>query len=272
MNTRIIVVDIGNTSIALAVAEGERIGPVHRLPTHAKTDAHTLRATLNRAVGRRPAAGAALCSVVPRLNARWLDALRRATGCAPLLIHHRLRLGVGIDYPHPGSIGADRLANASGAVARYGAPVVVADFGTALTFDVISRAGAYIGGVIAPGLPLMTEYLAERTALLPHLDLRRAAAGGSPPACLPAIGKSTLEAMLSGARWGYLGMVREILARVRRELGERRVRLCATGGYAAWALAGARLPVRIAPDLTLFGIRRIFDLNRGATRHALDSS
>jgi type III pantothenate kinase len=109
-------------------------------------------------------------------------------------VSHKITLGVGIDYPKPETIGADRLANAAAAVALYGSPAIVVDFGTAVTFDVISAAGDYAGGVIAPGLNAMTDYLHNRTALLPRVSLREPHR---------AIGRSTVEAMRSGAIHGY---------------------------------------------------------------------
>ncbi len=261
MKPFIIVVDLGNTSTSFALARGTRILHAGRLPTRG-TDRGLIRRRLAGLVRGRQVQGAALCSVVPARNGIWAAELRRLTGTRPLIVTHRLKLGIRLAYPRPKTIGADRLANACAAADRYGVPVIVADFGTALTFDIVSRQGAYQGGVIAPGLPLMTDYLAERTALLPRLRLdapvRRRA--GS------AIGKSTAQAMRIGARLGYVGMVREIVGRLKRTLREPRLRLCATGGYAAWALAGSGLKVRIDPRLTLRGIARIVELNRKKDR------
>jgi type III pantothenate kinase len=205
-----------------------------------------------QARGAHEVHGAAICSVVPRANARWIRALAKVTDQPPLLIDHKLELGVRIRYARPQDIGPDRLANASEAVARFGAPVIVADFGTALTFDVVSKDSEYIGGAIAPGLPLMTDYLADKTALLPHIQL-----SGRPP----AIGRSTLGAMRIGANVGYRGIVREIVQHLMKGLGVTRMPLCATGGYAKWALQGLDMPFSIAPNLTLAGVARIWALN-----------
>ncbi len=120
-----------------------------------------------------------------------------------LFLTPKLDLGVGIDYPAPRSIGADRLANAAAVAELYGHPAIVVDFGTAVTFDVVSSGGDYVGGVIAPGLEAMTNFLYQRTALLPRLTLREPRR---------AIGKTTRDAMMSGAVLGYRGLVREILA------------------------------------------------------------
>ncbi|MBI2438198.1 MAG: type III pantothenate kinase, partial [Lentisphaerae bacterium] len=252
MSEFVIVVDVGNTSTALALARAGRITGITRLPTRTMSGMDVKQA-LKRLTRNRKIAGAMLCSVVPKRNRLWLSELLACSGRAPLVLHHGLKLGVRLDYPNPSGIGADRLANASAAACRYGANVIVADFGTALTFDVVAD-NAYLGGIIVPGLPLMTDYLAEKTALLPHLELApyRGLAGNTH--AMPVIGKSTRAAMAIGARLGYLGMVREIFKRLKQTLKIRKIRLCATGGYAAWALAGSDLKVRIDPDLTLFGI------------------
>jgi type III pantothenate kinase len=196
----------------------------------------------------------AISSVVPGRNRAWARAARELGVDDVLWVKHDLRLDVKLAYPDPASIGADRLANACAAVQRYGAPVIVADFGTALTFDVVSPARAYLGGIIAPGLPLMFDYLAEKTALLPHIR---------PGTARHPIGKSTEEAMRLGARHGYRGMVREILEHVRTRMKWKKCAFCATGGYAPWVLKGLGLGIKHDEDLTLFGVGRVFDLNRG---------
>lgn len=257
----IIVVDIGNTSTSFALARQGAIAHVDRLPTQG-TSRLAIRRRLAAMVRAHPIRGAALCSVVPEQNCAWTRELRRLTGRPPLLVQHRLKLGIGIKYPRPGTIGADRLANACAAAELYGPPIIVADFGTALTFDIVARDLSYIGGIIAPGLPLMTEYLADRTALLPRVQLEHRGARHPGLQKMPVIGKSTVEAIRIGARLGYVGMVREIFRRLRSSLQEPGLRLCATGGYAAWVLAGSGLRVRIDPNLTLKGISRIYHLNQ----------
>ena len=158
-----------------------------------------------------------------------------------------------IDYPKPKLIGADRLANAAAVAKLYGYPAIVVDFGTAVTFDIISASGAYIGGVIAPGLEAMTNFLYQRTALLPKLSLKEPQR---------AIGKSTLDAMRSGAVFGYRGLVREILARIKAEqFSRKKVAVIATGGYAR--LIASKLPevALVHPHLTLEGLRIVGNLN-----------
>jgi type III pantothenate kinase len=194
-----------------------------------------------------------MASVVPT-KAELLRELFRREGRELVEVSHRVRLGVAVDFPSPESVGADRLANAAAVAGRGCAlPAIVVDFGTAVTFDIIAEGPAYIGGVIAPGLDLMRDYLHQRTALLPQIDLRE------PPA---AIGRSTIDAMLSGAVHGYRGLVREILVQVTRELGSpRRPRILATGGYADLIAAGLPEIDEVDPLLTMRGLALVGTLN-----------
>lgn len=156
-------------------------------------------------------------------------------------------LGMGIDYPQPTQIGADRLANAAGVLSRHRVPAIIIDFGTAVTFDVISDQPAYCGGVIAPGLGAMSGYLTRRTALLPEIELEEP---GS------AIGKSTEHAMQVGAVYGYRGLVKEIIGKVRAELSGDPV-VVATGGDAALIARGVPEIEVVDADITLDGLRQV---------------
>jgi len=190
-------------------------------------------------------------SVVPTKNSAISKAAH--TKARVLWLDWKLKLGVAIEYPNPQSIGADRLANATAVAEFYGCPAIVVDFGTAVTFDVVSERRSYIGGVIAPGLEAMTNFLYQRTALLPRLSLREPHR---------AVGKSTVEAMRSGAVFGYRGLVREILAQIRAEqFSRKKVVVVATGGYAR--LIASQLPevAVIHPHLTLEGLRIVGNLN-----------
>jgi type III pantothenate kinase len=247
----VLLIDVGNTSTTIGYGLGRMISRVSHIPTVECTKSADVRKIVDIACrGDRPEC-AVLCSVVPATNGRWKSALRAArVSC--LVVSHEIELGVRVAYPKPATIGADRLANATAACRDFGSPVIVADFGTALTFDVVDASGSYVGGVIAPGLPLMTDYLCERTALLPRVSLQGA--------CAP-IGRSTAGAMRIGARVGYRGMVREITDYLRSVAGMDGAALCATGGYADWALRGSNLGYCVDPDLTLKGLSRIHELN-----------
>jgi type III pantothenate kinase len=249
---RIVVIDVGNTSTAVGLFCGGRIFKRDRIATSVRNAAQ-LHARISGLAGAKRPDGVVLSSVVPAVNRLWKDVARRLWRGVPLLsVNHRCKLGVPITYPKPWTIGADRLANACEAAHRYGAPVIVADFGTAVTFDIVSGTKGYVGGVIAPGLSLMFSYLSEKTALLPHIK---------PGPVRHYVGKSTVEAMRLGAVWGYRGLVREILKELTSRIGEKNIKLCATGGYAEWVLRGSGIPMPVDPDLTLRGLGRIFDLN-----------
>lgn len=236
-----LLIDNSNTRTKFRLADEAGLRDEHRVtPTEKLTAAH-----LNHLLDGLEFSHAVLCSVVPEKAAilqAWL---------APHTPLHSIscqsRLDIAIDYPTPEQIGADRLANAVAAHARYGAPSIVIDFGTAVTFDVIGAPAAYLGGAIAPGLAAMTDNLAKRTALLPQIELEEPTS---------AIGKSTVHAMQIGAVLGYRGMIREILAGIRHDLvGDPTI--VATGGDAALIACGLPDISHIDPDLTMEGIWRI---------------
>ncbi len=241
-----LLININNSFTRFAAATPRALRRVSRLPTASLTPRDVAKMA-------RPGQYVVLSSVVPEKGRMARRALAAHAAAGRLLVvSSKLNLGAGIDYPRPATIGADRLANAAAVLELYGAPAIVVDFGTALTFDILSPAGNYIGGVIAPGLGAMTDYLFQRTALLPRIR---------PAEPASAIGKSTRAAMLVGAVYGYRGLVREILAQVRRQLGVRRLHVIATGGYAK--LIAAKLPEigAVHPNLTLEGLRIIANLN-----------
>lgn len=239
----VLVIDIGNTSTSFGLYAKGRVTRVGRIDT-AKSTAGALRRTL---AGYR-AERAVIASVVPKVNKVWASAANRPV----LFVDHTTTLGVSISYPKPATIGADRLANACGGFEKYGAPLIVADFGTAVTFDCVSRDRAYIGGVIAPGLPLMFSYLAEKTAKLPLIK---------PGPTRTTVGRSTEEAMKLGARWGYRGMVREIVLQLLTNPALKGAKLVATGGYASWVVKGLTPRMVVDQGLTLYGLGRISELN-----------
>ena len=238
---RLVAIDVGNTSTAVGLWSDGRVSHV----AHIDGPSEAACAAVERLATSRGVAGIAYASVVPgkdrafRALARRLGLRLRVVTCRAFPV-----AGLRLDYPRPETIGADRLADAAGAVSRYGAPVLIMDFGTALTAAVVTADRVWRGGVIAPGFPLMRDYLFERTARLPKMSL------GSGP--LPKVGRSTVEAMRLGARVGYRGMVREIVATLRRNFACD-FRLVATGGFAKWVLSGLDQPFKVDPTLTLYG-------------------
>ena len=276
---KLIVVDVGNTSTAVGLwsdgrvshvahcdggfAEASRIvaslikllhssTPYSLTPTLPYSLTPSLPHSLTPSLSNSPAPPPALAyvSVVPKVDRTW-RLFAKAHNLAFRQVAHKCfdattgrQSMLAIDYPKPETIGADRLADAAGAVSRYGAPVLVMDFGTALTAAVVTSDRVWRGGVIAPGFPLMRDYLFERTAKLPRMKI------GSGRA--PKIGRSTEEAMRFGALVGYRGMVREIVAELKKNF-KTDFRLVATGGFAKWVLKDLDLPFTIDPTLTLYG-------------------
>jgi type III pantothenate kinase len=240
-----LLIDISNSFTKLAFATRRRISKPMRTETPKFTSAVLKRFIRNRKIDMF-----VVCSVVPKKNAVVRSA---AKGARILWLTPAIKLGVGIDYPNPKKIGADRLANAAAVTALYGCPAVVVDFGTAVTFDIVSAQRKYVGGVIAPGLESMTNFLYQRTALLPKLSLKEPRS---------AVGRSTIEAMRAGAVIGYRGLVREIIARIKAERFARQtVRVIATGGYAGLIAAHLNEIDAVHPNLTLEGLRIVANLN-----------
>lgn len=241
-----LLIDISNSFTKLAFASASRVARPSRVPTREFT-----RAYLRTVLKEQKPQTIVISSVVPDRN----KAIRAAArGIRLLWLSAKINLGVGVEYPEPETIGADRLANAAAVTVLYGYPAVVVDFGTAVTFDIVSEQKRYIGGIIAPGLEAMTSFLYQRTALLPKLSLKEPR---------QVVGKSTGAAMMAGAVYGYRGLVREILQRIKSERFPRHhIRVVATGGYAG--LIARQLPLieSVHPNLTLEGLRIVAGLNQ----------
>ncbi|MCX6353325.1 MAG: type III pantothenate kinase [Candidatus Aureabacteria bacterium] len=240
-----LVIDVGNTTAHFGICTRERVVDQFRVPSNP-------RAILGEGIRRVKKVSRAIhliprvliSSVVPQVNPA-LARLCRAAGFQPHWLGHRTATGLRLLYKKPSEIGADRIANALAAKEIYGAPAIVVDMGTAITFDCLSRSGAYMGGVIAPGLRLSCEALAERTGLLPLVDIK------IPPGFM---GKSTIHAIQSGIVHGTRALIAGIIAGLRREMGGR-PRVILTGGQLELIVRGWRHPGIIDPFLTLHGLR-----------------
>ena len=195
--------------------------------------------------------GVALSCVVPPITTVFVDLSCRYLGHEPLIVSHQLKTGVKILIDYPAEAGADRILNALGARTLHGCPCIVVDFGTATTFDAISREGDYVGGAIAPGLGIAAAALFSRPAKLPRIELT------APPA---AIGRNTVHAMQSGLVLGYVGLIEGLVARIRAELGDR-AKVIATGGMAHILAEQTAVIETVDPMLTLEGLRLIYHLN-----------
>ena len=241
-----LLIDISNSYAKFAFASKRRISAPARIATSELSSG-----VVSGFLAQRKVRKVVVSSVVPAKNSAISKAAKDKANL--IWLDWKVKLGLGIDYPKPRSIGADRLANAAAVAGLYGCPAIVVDFGTAVTFDIVSERRSYVGGVIAPGLEAMTNFLYQRTALLPRLSLKEPR---------HAVGKSTIEAMLSGAVFGYRGLVREILARIRAEqFPRKRVWIVATGGYGRLIAGGLPEIGVIRPHLTLEGLRIVANLN-----------
>jgi len=239
----LLLLDIGNTHTHLGLA-GLKVVRQTEIATRAWATGKAA-GLIKCFCGDRKITGAAICSVVPNATEPANRYLKKLEAPFVELTARSLR-GISIDYPKPATIGPDRLANALAARRFFGAPVVVVDFGTAVTFDVVNSQGNYAGGIIAPGLAAMTTYLHEKTALLPRIEIRE---------IKTVIGKSTTEAMLVGAVHGYRGLIRELIEELRKELGVASLPVVATGGYAKLMARGLQMISAVMPSLTLEGLR-----------------
>jgi type III pantothenate kinase len=260
-NMKIFCIDIGNTHTHFGVVLGNECTRVRETPTRSldAPDGPLTVAIQTFASGAESPAFS-FCSVVPEASERLAAIFRRlGLGDRIFQLTCRARLGMTISYPKPEEIGQDRLANAVAASAFHQLPCIVIDMGTAVTFDIVTASGGYEGGIIAPGLRIMTRYLHEQTALLPDLDEDFEVTG--------AIGHSTREAMKIGCLIGFGGMIRSLLEAVTQELtrrGEKSPTLIGTGGTARFLQESLRQDLIEAPAITLQGLAQAYRLNRHA--------
>lgn len=253
----LLAVDAGNTHTVFGLFEGEALRADWRVGTRAGMTADELGITLRalfESAGRDIGVvrGMIVASVVPDLNEVLAVAGTRYFDCEPLFVGPGLKTGMPILYENPHEVGADRIVNAIAAKARFGAPVVVLDFGTATTFDVVGGGGEYLGGVIAPGLNVSAEALFERAARLHRVGVRR------PPR---VVGRQTEQSLQAGLYYGYLGLVEGLVRRIRAELGVE-APVVATGGLARVFESEMPFLECVDPRLTLEGLRLAWDRNR----------
>lgn len=195
-----------------------------------------------------------IASVVPNITQIFIQLSRNYFKKEPLIVDDTIDLGISIHYDPPGSVGADRLCNAVSAYQRFGGPVVVVDFGTATTLDIVNAGGEYIGGAIAPGLELASLSLVERTSKLPKIPLK------FPPS---AIGRRTEESMQAGVMYGSVKMIDGLIEMFREELGNE-LKIVATGGLAPLISTKSRYIQHLEPNLVLDGLKRIYERMRSA--------
>jgi type III pantothenate kinase len=257
----LLAIDVGNTNIVPGVFDGSRLVHSWRLATLRERTADEIGIVLTQLFAREkldPSAVDAVivASVVPPLTPSLVTMSERYFGVAPLVVDQTVFTGMPIRYENPAEVGADRIVNGVAAFEEFGRPggcaVIVVDFGTATTFDAISAAGEYLGGVICPGIQISADALFQRAARLPRIEVRK-------PANI--IGRTTVASMQAGLFFGYVDMVEGLVGRIRRELGGP-VMCVATGGLAEVISPETTVIQRVSPDLTLNGLRIIWDRQR----------
>jgi type III pantothenate kinase len=250
----LLAMDVGNTNIVIGVFSDDRLVESWRLSTDRAKTADEYRLLISQLfyqskIEMEQINGIIISCVVPPILRRLQEMSERGFHLKPVILDTDLEMGMPILYDNPKELGADRIANAVGGYAEYGGPLIIVDFGTTTNFDVVSVEGGYLGGAIAPGVGTSIEALSERAAMLPRIDMNVTSR---------AIGKNTRASMQSGVYFGFLGQMEEIIRRVKREL-HREPRVIATGGLAELIAGNSELVELVDQDLTLKGLRIIFD-------------
>ncbi len=253
----LLVIDVGNTDTTLGVFEDQELRATWHLATgiHRMADEYAallINLLQYQGLGISDIKQVAVCSVVPPLTATFEELFQRYFHISPLIVGAGVKTGVRIRMDNPREVGTDRIVNAAAAHYLYGGPVIIADFGTATTFDTVSREGDYIGGAIAPGILTAAESLFTRAAMLPRVELSRPK---------HAIGTNTVAAMQSGIIFGYVGLVESIVTRIQQELGEK-AKVVATGGAANLIAGETAVIEEVNLNLTLIGLRLIYVMNQ----------
>lgn len=253
----LLAIDVGNTNVNLGIFADGALKATWRVATDTSklADEYGVLLLSLLAHGGISAAeinGAVLGSVVPDLEPTFEAVCRRYFRVRPLVVGTGVRTGLRILYDSPRDVGVDRVADAVAAIHLYGPPLIIVDLGTATVFDAITREGDYLGGAIAPGLGIASEALFQRAAKLYRVELSRPRS---------AIGRNTVAAMQSGILFGYVGLIEGIVARFKEELGDD-VKVVGTGGYAELIARETKVIDIVNVDLTLEGLRLIYELNR----------
>jgi type III pantothenate kinase len=244
----LLAVDVGNTNVTLALYDGERLAADWRVTSHRERTADEMAVELRQLFDLRGfelgvVDGVVIASVVPNINTALIEMSRRYLKCEPVMVGPGTKTSVKVRYDNPKDVGADRIANALAAFSKYGGPIVVIDFGTAVTYDAINAEGDYLGGAIAPGVEISLNALVSHTAMLRRV-----------------IGRNTVTSIQSGLVWGFVAQVEGMVERMVAELGGS-AKVIATGGQAALVAGLTTVIESTEPLLTLEGLRLIYAQN-----------
>jgi type III pantothenate kinase len=249
----LLAIDVGNTQTVFGLFDADRLSDQFRVGTDPAHTADELAVMLRAFVELDALRGIVLSSTVPPLVREYESFAERWAGADLLVLGPGVQTGVPIRYDDPREVGPDRIANAVAARARHGAPAIVVDFGTSTNFDVVSAAGEYVGGVLAPGIEISMDALFARAARLTKVPF---------DAPERVIGKTTTSALQSGLVYGFAGQVDAIVGRIREELEAREARVIATGGLAELIAPHSQTITMVDPELTLQGLRLVWERNR----------
>jgi type III pantothenate kinase len=252
----LLVIDVGNTHTVVGLFRASELLVHWRVTTHPERTADEFGVLLRDLFGNQSfriedVQAITVSCVVPPLLPALEEVSHRFFGVDPLVVGPGIRTGLPILADNPKEVGADRIVNAIAGIARYGSPLIIVDFGTATTFDAISKKGEYMGGAIAPGISISLEALFEHAAKLPRVEIIRPE---------QAIGRNTISSMQSGILFGYVGLVKEMVTRIGQELGGN-PQVIATGGGAELVARETGLIDKVDPFLTLEGLRLIHERN-----------
>jgi len=249
----LLAIDVGNTQTVFGLLEADRLVEQFRVATEPRHTADELAVLLRAFVDLETLDGIALSSTVPVLVREYEGFAERWAGCDLLVLGPGVSTGIPVRYDDPREVGPDRIANAVAARERHGYPVIVVDFGTSTNFDIVSAAGEYLGGVLAPGIEISMDALFARAARLLKVPFE------APP---NVIGKTTTQGLQSGLVYGFAGQVDGIVGRIREEMAAPEALVVATGGLAGLIAPHTTTIGSIDPELTLQGLRIIWERNR----------
>jgi type III pantothenate kinase len=252
----LLAIDTGNTNVTIGVFEENELLSTWRMYTRIDQmpDEYAvmlLNLLKQQGIEVNDIDEVAISCVVPPLRSTFNELFRKYFNLAPLMVGPGIKTGIRIRMDNPREVGSDRIANATAAHTLYQDDVIVVAMGTATAFDTVSKEGDYLGGAVAPGIAISAEALFTRTAALPRVEFVRPK---------KAIGTSTVTAIQSGLIFGYAGLIEGIVNRIREELG-RKARVVATGGYAELVASETRVIDTVNPNLTLMGLKILYDMN-----------